>query len=322
MKIRSRLLMLPVLVVLVGLIALLISCSQPQQKSYVIGIVNPNKGSAEMTHGFIEGLAENGYKEGVNTTFLLHEDSFELDEAVNDMVARDVDLIFTVTTPATKKAKAAAEKKKIPVIFSMQDPVASGLIKSLAEPDGNLTGIQIRGSVPKALQWLLNTSPGIKNIYVPIKYDTKAARQSLADLQESAEAYGVSLTLDEVNDQVELESSLAAIPDDTDAIFILCSIFVHSNVERIVAAAISRKLPVGSGAAQCDRGVVISYGMVARRTGKQASRIATLVLQGMPAGEIPSELSDFYMGVNLKTAQESGVEVPSEVLAQADFIIR
>ncbi len=275
-----------------------------------------------MTQGFIEGLAEYGYIEGKNTTYILHEDSFELEETVNDMVARDVDLIFSVTTPATKKAKAAAEKKSIPVIFSMQDPVASGLIKSLADPNGNLTGIQIRGSVPKGLHWLLTMKPGIKNIYVPIKYDTKAAKQSLADLQESAKTLGVSLTLDEINDQVELESSLAAIPDEVDAIFILCSIFVHSNVERIVAEAVRKGLPIGSGAAQCDRGVMISYGMVAHRTGKQASRLAHLALQGTPAGEIPSEISDFYLGVNLKTARECGVEVPSEVLAQADFIIR
>lgn len=322
MKIQSRFGLLPVLALLVGLLVILSSCGQARQKSYVIGVVNPNKGSVEMTRGFIEGLAEYGYKEGENTTYILHENSFEVEEAVNNMVARDVDLIFSVTTPATKKAKAAAEKKGIPVVFAMQDPVASGLTKSLSHPNGNLTGIQIRGSVPKGLHWLLSTSPGIKNVYVPIKYDTKAAKQSLADLQEAAESFGVKLVLVEINDQVELESSLAAISDDVDAIFILCSIFVHCNVERIVEEAVKRKLPIGSGAAQCDRGVTISYGMVARRTGKQASRLAHLVLQGTAPGNVPSELSDFYLGVNLKTARASGVEVPSEVLSQADFIVR
>ena len=68
MKIQSRMLLFPAMVVSVSLFALLISCSQPKQKSFVIGIVNPNKGSVEMTQGFIDGLAEYGYIEGKNVS--------------------------------------------------------------------------------------------------------------------------------------------------------------------------------------------------------------------------------------------------------------
>ena len=67
----------------------------------------------------------------------------------------------------------------------MQDPVASGIINSLAKPGNNLTGVQIRGSIPKTVEWMLKVSPAIKHFFVPIKYDTKAAEQSLLRRLES-----------------------------------------------------------------------------------------------------------------------------------------
>lgn len=302
------------------------SCQQKEEikstRNYLIGVINPNKGTQDINHAFIEGLKEYGFIEGQNTTYIKAESSFDLDAVIHDMVARKVDLIFTVTTPATRKAKEATEGKNIPVVYVMQDPVASGLIKSLAQPNGNLTGVQIRGSVPKALEWMVTISPDIKNLFIPIKYDTKAVDQSLEDLKAAAEPMGIKLTLVEVNDQVELDDALASIQDDADAIFIICSIFIHSNVEKLVQAAIEKKLLIGSGAAQHDRGVTIAYGMIADKAGKQASRLANMILNGKSPGEIPSEIAEFYLGLNLKTAELTGAIMPVDVLQGADFIIR
>jgi putative ABC transport system substrate-binding protein len=300
------------------------SCQQPEveKKNYLIGIINPNTGSQDINKGFIQELKENGFVEGENTTFLRYDSNFEMDEVIHDMVARNVDLIFTVTTPATRKAKKATLGKNIPVIYAMQDPVASGIINSLAHPNGNLTGVQIRGSVPKTIEWMLEVSPDIKHLFVPLKYDTKAARQSLEDLQKTVTPLGIELSLVEVNDQSELDAALAAIPEEADGIFILCSIFIHSNIEKLVRAARKNKLLIGSGAAQSDRGVTISYGMIAEKTGRQAGRLANLILQGRNPSDIPSEITDFFIGVNLQTAQATDIEIPTDVLQQADIIIR
>lgn len=307
----------------VGL-SLVYSCqkTEPTKKDYLIGIINPNKGTQDINKGFIQKLQENGYVEGKNTTFLRYDGNFEIDEAIYDMIARNVDLIFTVTTPATRKAKKATQGKNIPVVFTMQDPVASGLIKSLAEPGDNLTGIQIRGSVPKTLEWMLAVSPDIKHLFVPIKYDTKATTQSLEDLQKTASPLGIKLSLAEVNNQSELDAALEAIPEDADGIFILCSIFIHSNIEKLVQAAKDRKILIGSGAAQSELGVTISYGMVAEKTGRQAGRLASHVLAGMDPANIPSEVTDFFIGVNLLTAKATNVQIPGDILQQADIIIR
>ena len=316
------------LLLLLALLAIALSfmwsCQQPEvkPKHYLIGIINPNTGSQDINKGFIQELKENGFAEGENTTFLTYDSNFEMDEIIQDMVVRNVDLILTVTTPATRKAKEATQGKNIPVVYAMQDPVASGIINSLAKPNGNVTGVQIRGSIPKSIEWMLEVSPDIKHLFVPIKYDTKAAKQSLEDLQKTATTMGIKLSLVEVNDQSELDAALTAIPDNADAIFVIHSIFIHSNVDKLVQTALDKKLLIGSGAAQSDRGVTISYGMIPEKTGRQAGRLANLVLGGKSPGDIPSEITDFFIGVNLQTAKATNVEIPVGVLQQADIIIR
>ena len=318
---RSLILVMTLLVIALSFVW---SCQQTEVKkqNFLIGVINPNTGTQDINKGFIQELKENGFVEGENTTLLRYDSNFEMDEVIHDMVARDVDLIFTVTTPATRKAKKATQENNIPVVYAMQDPVASGIITHLALHDCNLTGIQIRGSIPKTLEWMLIVSPDIKHLFVPIKYDTKAADQSLEDLQKTASTLGIKLSLVEVNDQSELDTALAAIPENADGIFMIHSIFIHSNVEKLVQAAIDRKLLIGSGAAQSDRGVTISYGMVAEKTGRQAGRLANLILKGIKPADIPSEITEFFIGVNLQTAKATNVEISAEVLQQADIIIR
>jgi len=315
-------------IVLVFILAFILfsipSCRQvpQQQQKYLIGIINPNQGTQDINRGFMKGLAESGYIEGENTTFIISTSSFELDTAIQDMIARNVDLVFTVTTPAAKIAKELTQGENIPIVYAMQDPVASGLTKSLSKPDGNLSGVQIRGSVPKAVEWMLSISPEIKHLFVPIKYDTKAAQQSLEDLEKAVSSLGVKLILAEVNDQSELDAVLADIPKDADGIFVLHSIFIHSNTDKLVRTAIEKKLLIGSAAAQSDVGVTVSYGMIAEKTGRQASRLASLILSGRSPTDIPSEIADFYLGINLNTAEASGIEIPATILQQADIIIR
>lgn len=315
-------------IVLVFILAFILfsipSCRQvpQQQQKYLIGIINPNQGTQDINRGFMKGLAESGYIEGENTTFIISTSSFELDTAIQDMIARNVDLVFTVTTPAAKIAKELTQGENIPIVYAMQDPVASGLTKSLSKPDGYLTGVQIRGSVPKAVEWMLSISPEIKHLFVPIKYDTKAAQQSLEDLEKAVSSLGVKLILAEVNDQSELDAALADIPKDADGIFVLHSIFIHSNTDKLVRTAIEKKLLIGSAAAQSDVGVTVSYGMIAEKTGRQASRLASLILSGRSPTDIPSEIADFYLGINLNTAEASGIEIPATILQQADIIIR
>ncbi len=300
----------------------LTGCEKPkQQKSYTVGIINPGKESQDITRGFTESLAKAGFIEGKKIAYLTAGEDPEA--AVADMTSRRPDLLFTVTTPATRAALKASEKNGIPVVFSMYDPVESKIVKSLRDTGGNFTGIQVRGSTPKALEFLLKISPGLKNVFVPVSFDTKAAEQSLADLKAASEKLGVSLTVSEVSTVDELNTVLAKMPSGIDAVFIIHTILVMDNTELIVNAALKRRIPTAScGHELHKRGVVVCYGQSDYRIGVQAGRLAQQILLGASPSSLPVENADYLLGLNAKTAKAVGMVIPDAVLRQAETIIQ
>lgn len=299
------------------------ACSKVNQASegYLVGIINPNKGTHDINKGFIEGLTSHGFVEGKNIRYIQALNSADLDKALEEMLASNVDLIFTVTTPATKKAYSAVKAKGIPVVFALYDPVSGNVIKSLSNPGENITGIQIRGSVSKALDWLLVASPEIKNIFVPVKFDSPATKLSLSDLQKAADIKGVTVFVHELSSPTDIKKAFEDNAKNIDAVFLLHSIFVSTNTEKIANEAIKYGLPVGGGTSTYAKGGMITYGVFAKEVGKQASRMGNLILQGTQAGEIPTEIAEFYMGVNLEVAHKAGITIPSDILVHADNII-
>ncbi len=296
-----------------------------KEKVFTVGIVNINPGLEAVVDGFKSGMAERyGYVEGKNITYVykgaLNID--QIDAELKDLKARRVDLIFALTTHAAIKAKKAVEGTRIPVVFApVLFPVKAGLVKTLIHPEGNLTGIQIGGSAGKALEFHKAVVPGTKNIFVPYHAD-EGAGYSLSDLKEAAGKLGVNLIIKEVRNVNDLKAALDFIPGDADSIWLLNSPFFVSNIDLFVNTAIKQKLLLSSGTSQYKAGVMISYGQAPFRTGEQASRLAHSILQGAPPADLPVEISNFSLGINLKTAQEAGIEIPDDILQQADFIIR
>lgn len=309
---------------LITLAALLMlaGCENRDAKQYVIGLVNPNQGTLTMLEGFMNGLSEQGFVEGRNITYIRATSVEGLAEAIESMTAKPVDLIFTATTPAAKLAQKATAKSGIPVVFALYDPVESGLVQSLPHPGGNMTGIQIRGSTQKALEWLMAVTPEARHIFVPVSLDTRAASQSLADLENAAAKLGVRLSVAEVGSPDELDHALSTMPGDAGAVFLLHSILISSNADRIVSATAGRGIPIGSCLGLHESSITVTFAPNHFQMGRQASRLAARVLAGIPPRDIPVEVANFYLGVNLKAATESGVHIPSAVLDQADYIIR
>ncbi|MBI5556153.1 MAG: ABC transporter substrate-binding protein [Deltaproteobacteria bacterium] len=291
-------------------------------RNYLVGIVNPNKGSAEIVRGFMEGLSSFGFQEGDNVIYTKCEQEDQIEAALHDMVARKMSLIFTATTPATQKTMKAIAGGNIPAVFAIHDPVESGIIKSLSEPGGDLTGVQICGSVPKTLEWLLALVPGIKRVYVPICFDTKAASQSLASLRQAARSLGVTILEGEVRSEEELDAALASMPEDADAVILLHSMLISTHADKIAQAALLRKLPTAAAIEKCSEGVLVSYCPDLYRIGRQASRLAAQVLRGASPADVPSETAEFFLGINLNTADKLGLKIANDILLQADEIIR
>lgn len=308
---------------LIASLLLVSSSGCKKEKNFTIGFVDPDPAAKEGAHGFLSNMPKFGYIEGKNLSYIKSEGEKDHEAGLKDMVAKKVDLIFTITTPVTKLARKITEGTNIPVIFVAYDAVESGLVKRLISPGGNLTGIQLRGSVPKTVEWLLAIAPRTKHLFVPVKYDTGAARMSMEDLKKSAAKPGIKLTVSEVSTPEELKASLSSMPKDIDAIFIIHSILIGSNIETIIDTAIKKKVPlVSSGHEHYRKGAVISYGDEDDRTGLQAARLADSVLRGTPPADLPVETADFFLGINLMTAQSMGLEIPDSILQQADFIVR
>ena len=112
------------------------------------------------------------------------------------------------------------------------------------------------------------------------------------------------------------------LPGDIDALWLLNSHFLVKHTELYVEAAIKHRLPLGSGTSQVDDGVMVSYGQNAFRTGELAAGLAHKVLQGRSPSELPVEVTDFFLGINLKTAASIGIDISEDILHVADTIIR
>jgi putative ABC transport system substrate-binding protein len=230
---------------------------------------------------------------------------------------------MTLTTPVTKKAKKAMKGTGIPVLFGTAfDPVKSGVVKSLAHHSDNITGIKVGGNTQKALDLLIAIAPGTKRIFVPVKYDTQAASLSITELKSAAKTLKVDLLISEVSTLEELQAAFSSMPEDVNGIFIVNSIFIASNIKHIIDASIKIKIPVGAATHVYRHGAVVSYSQRGQHSGEQASRLAHKMLQGTPASSLPVETADFFLGINLKTANSIGLEIPYDILDQADFIIR
>lgn len=318
---KRLLLILIMFPVIATLIILAVTKEPALQNKFTVGIINPNPGTKTIQDVFIRELSNQTKKEGWDLTFLRCENKKTLDADLRNLAAQHPDIIFTVTTPATIKAEKIFSGENVPGIFVLYDPVQTGIINSLSNPGGNFTGIQVRGSVPKVLDWLVSVSPEIKNIFVPIKFDTESATMSIQDLEKAAQSLGVELTVAEVNNMEELNGALNSIPEGTDAIFLLNSIFISTNAKRIIDAAIRRKLPTAASIGKDKEGVLLTYSSPHEVSGKQASILAHLVLHGQPPAEIPTEIADFYFSVNLNTAEKIGLKLPENILAQADKLI-
>ncbi|MEN8142323.1 MAG: ABC transporter substrate-binding protein [Thermodesulfobacteriota bacterium] len=308
--------------ILAGGIIFFTACEPESKKKFTIGVVNPNPGTAAVHDAFIDTLQEAAEKEGWILSFIICKEKKKVDTDIKEMVLRQVDMIFSITTPATKKVKKAIAGKGVPAVFAVHDPVKSGIIESMQRPGGDLTGVKICGSIPKALDWLLAIVPDTSHIYVPIRLDTKAAQQSLDGLQQIARSLDIHLTVVEVNDEAELDKALLLIPADVDAIFMLHSMLISTHAQKIAEMANAKKIPTAAAIGKCQQGALISFSPELPKIGKQASRIALQVLKGEAVGDIPAEIAEFELGINLQSAEKLGIEVPNNILISADYIIR
>ncbi len=314
------------LVTLIVILSAACTRDPAQPKTVTIGIVNLTPNLEPMVEGFKAGLTETGYIEGKNVTYIYEGPtrSFKgLEPAVQKLLAEDVDLILAMPMVAVKQAQQAVAGTDIPVVFgAVYDPVKTGLVESLRRPGGNITGVWDGDNVAKALQWLLAVAPEARRIYVPHYPKDGGSVHGLVSLEKAAAAQGVQLTVVEVHTDDELVTAIEDIPANVQAVFILPSGLLGLQIPKFVKTAIEHRLSLMGAGEWYKLGVTLTYAFGIPQMGVQISQQATKILEGTSPSDIPVETPEFFLAINLPSAEASGLDIPDEVLDQADFIIR
>jgi ABC-type uncharacterized transport system substrate-binding protein len=250
-----------------------------------------------------------------------------LPELAAELVGRRVKVIIgSGGIPAILAAKAATTA--IPVVFIVsEDPVRLGLVKSLARPEGNLTGINFYNSelVAKQLELLRELAPRAVAVAVfvnPASANTFEATSR--DIEPAARAMGLETKLLRASTSREIDAAFASLARERpNALFIGNDAFFNSRRVQFVQLAAHHRLPaIYSGREYSEIGGLISYGTNIGDAYRQAGLYAGRILKGAKPGDLPVvQSSKFELVINHQTARTLGLSVPDKLLVAADEVI-
>ena len=307
-----------------------IASAQPRKK-IVVGFISWWTPSMEGVYvpRLRKGLAALGYVEPrtleLVTTFV-GADPALVHEAARRLVARKVDVIVVTATPAATIVKQETQASQIPVVMApVADPLATGLVQSIARPGGNLTGMSMAGPdlSGKRLQILRDIMPNIESLgFVGSKRDPNT-KTFVASLERVASQVGLKLVVRLVDSPAQIDDSLMADFKQAGAQALnIQPIFIGRHVE-IVAAATRAGLPSTSDfPVFAEAGALFTYGLDDRARIERAAYFIDRIVKGAKPADLPIEQpTEFALIVNRKAAAAFGLTIPPAVIAQADEVI-
>ncbi len=309
--------------------------ARAQQKSMpvvgVLGIGPPDVNEPNIS-AFRQGLAGLGYVEGRNILIEYRwaegkPERFPVLAA--ELVALKVDVI--VTAGGTLAALAAKQATTtLPIVFTVVgDPIAEGLVTSLARPGGNVTGLSNVATdlVGKWLELLKQTVPGVSLVAVLLKPDSmpeSAKEVRLKEAAVSARALGVQLQVVEARGPSEFDRAFSDISEKgAGALVVLPTPIFGNERQRIVELAAKNRLPtVYASRSYVDVGGLMSYGPNLPDLHRRAATYVDKIIKGAKPSDLPvQQPTKFELVINLKTAKTLGLEIPPTLLASADEVI-
>jgi putative tryptophan/tyrosine transport system substrate-binding protein len=310
-------------------VALLGADAQPVGKVSRIGYLSVAGSPGSLfAEAFRQGLRELGYVEGqtIAIAFREAEESAQFPALAAELVQLSVDVIVAWSVGAAQAAKQATTTIPI-VMLSLGDPVAIGLVASLAHPGGNLTGLtgmatELGG---KRLELLREAVPSLARVAVLWNARDPTMTQTFREIQAAAPALGVAvqpLGVHEVND---IDRAIAALTEDRpDALFMITDMLTRRRTQQVVDFAAERHLPtLFEGRGPVAEGALMSYGPSFPDLLRRAATYVDKILKGAKPADLPVEQPmKFELVINLKTAQALGLTIPPSLLFQADEVIR
>jgi putative ABC transport system substrate-binding protein len=277
---------------------------------------------------FRKSLTDFGWVEGNNLQLELRWSPGEVEltrNYVEELLGLSLDVIMTSSNAAVVALRRLTETQ--PVVFTIAaDPVQSGFVSSLARPGGNMTGFtQFESDMGgKWLEILHEVAPDVKRALVLVSRENTISRVMERAIQDASPRLGISVASAGEVDAAGFERALhefarepyggVIVPPNAPAI-------AHRNL--IVRLAAELKLPtIYSGSGFVAAGGLISYGIDAVDTFRQAASYVDRILRGEKPGDLPVQApTRFVMAVNVKTARMLGTEIPKSILLRADEVM-
>lgn len=293
----------------------------------LVGFLNPrSKSKGEpVAAAFLRGLQDAGYEQGrnVNVEYRWADDQYDrLPTLAEDLVRRNVSAIVA-GGGAWVSAKRATTS--IPIIFtSGLDPIRAGMVKSINRPEANITGATFYSGgaiIAKQIELLRELVPNVTEVAMLVHPSSTSAELQVQDAMDAAHKNGVGLQVVNVEDAGHIDPVITAI--QANALVIAVDPFFDSRPARIVEGTSARRLPTMYYIREfVEAGGLISYGSSILETYRQAGVYAGRVLAGAKPEELPVVLpTNFELVINLKTAKELGLSVPTLILASAAEVI-
>ena len=327
MTTRFNLIVLGILLMAVGSSGHAIA-AQPH-RMVKIGALTEAWGPNPAIVGLRDGLKELGYREdqdfviGVRFT---QGNPAELPAAARELVKRGVDLIVASGGGnATKAAQAATHR--IPIVFiGESDPVGRGLVKSFAQPGGNITGIADLETelAPKKLEIFRELVPGLKRVLLVYDATNAAAIERLEVYRDATRRLGLTLVEKPVRSEEEARATVSGIRKG-EADGIVSPRVLSLNISGLILEIAPKRLipTLFDEAFFVEQGALSSYSANTFELGRQAARLVDKILKGAKPADLPVEQpTRFELVINMKAAQALGIKIPNSILLRATKVIQ
>jgi putative ABC transport system substrate-binding protein len=293
-----------------------------------IGALTESWGPTPSIVGLRDGLQERGYREDKDFTIgvrFTEGKVADLTAAARDLVRHRVDVIVTTESGAAAKAAKMATTEIPIVLIGSGDPVGLGLVRSLARPSGNITGVADLDVelVPKRMEIFRELIPGLKRVLVPYDATNADAVAQLAVHREAALRLGLTLVEKPVRSEDEARATITGLrKSEADGIFSLR--FLSWNISGFILEIAPRGVMPTMFHVPffVERGGLASYSANTYELGKQAARLVEKVIKGAKPADLPVEQpTKFELVINLRTAKTLGLMISPALLVRADRLI-
>ncbi len=315
------------IILMVLLVGQLVGCGSQDTGKVKVGITQIVEHPAldATREGFKEELAEQGYKEGEDVVYKYQNAQGDMSTAqtiANDFAQENLDLILSIATPTSQAVVNTIQET--PILFSaVTDPEGAGLVKSLEQPQGNVTGTSDLTPVGKQFELFKKMDSSIEK--VGILYNSGESNSVfLADLaEEAAKEEGLELIRGTLTSSSEVNQTAQSLVGRVDAIYVPTDNTVVSAIQSVIKVANENNLPlIVADNNSVDAGALATMGIDYYKLGRQTGKMAVKILEGKDPAELPVERTEeAKLIINLKAAEKMNVEVPQELIDKASKVI-